>query len=267
MNYEAKALTIAGSDSGGGAGIQADLKTFQAFNIFGMSVITSVTAQNTIGIRSIYDIEIKVVEDQIDMIIEDIGVDAVKVGMLSNSEIIEAVSERIKRYKLKKIIVDPVMVSKSGVSLLKSKAEKTLIEKLLPLALLVTPNMYEAQRISSLEINDLETAKVAAKNIHEKGIKNVLIKGGHLPGKSAVDVFYDGKNYRYFRAKKMEIKNTHGTGCTYSAAIASSIAKGLDLFDAIYIAKNYITRAIKESPVNIGRGTGPLYHNIKPIRI
>ncbi len=267
MNYMAKALTIAGSDSGGGAGIQADLKTFQAFNVFGMSVITSVTAQNTQDIRSIYDVDSKVVEDQIDMVVEDIGVDALKIGMLSNTSIIEVVIEKINKYGFKKIVIDPVMISKSGVSLLRKEAEDSLIKNLLPLALLVTPNLFEAEKISNCKITDLEDAKKAARAIYEKGINNVLIKGGHLPGKEAIDIFYDGKKYEYFKAEKINVKNTHGTGCTYSAAITASIAKGLDLYNSIYIAKDYITKAIKYSPTNIGRGTGPLYHNIKPIRI
>lgn len=265
IGYKAKALTIAGSDSGGGAGIQADLKTFQAFDVFGMSVITSVTAQNTQGIRSIQDVDPNVVGDQIDMIVEDIGMDAIKIGMLSNTSIIRVVIEKIKKYGFEKIVVDPVMISKSGVLLLKKEAEDFLIKNLLPLALLITPNLYEAEKISNFEIYNIETAKKAAEIIYKKGIKNVLIKGGHLPGNKAIDIFYNGVSYEYFKAEKLNTKNTHGTGCTYSAAITASIAKGLDLYNSIYIAKDYITRAIKNSPTNIGKGAGPLYHNIKPI--
>ncbi len=267
MNYKAKALTIAGSDSGGGAGIQADLKTFQAFNVFGMSVITSVTAQNTLGVRSIYDIDSRVVGDQIEMVVEDIGVDAIKIGMLSNTNIIETVVDKIKKYGLKKIVIDPVMVSKSGDLLLRQESEDSLIKNLFPLALLITPNLFEAEKISNFKIYDIETAKKAARIIYEKGNTNVLIKGGHLTGKEAVDIFYNGSRYEYFKAEKLDIKNTHGTGCTYSAAITASIAKGIDLYNSIYIAKDYITRAIRHSPTNIGKGAGPLYHNIKPLEI
>jgi len=256
-------LTIAGSDSGGGAGIQADLKTFQAFNVFGMSVITSVTSQNTQGIRSIYDIDPKIVGDQIDMVMEDIGVDAVKIGMLSNSNIIEVVCKRVKKYNIERLVIDPVMISKSGASLLKSEAEDTLLKNLLPIAFLVTPNLYEAEKICDFKINNDQDMKKAAKIIYEKGIKNVLIKGGHLSGKEAIDILFNGKEYSYYKSERIETKNTHGTGCTYSSAIAASLAKGMDLYDAVYIAKSYITKAIKESPTNIGKGSGPLYHNIK----
>ncbi|MGM0365052.1 MAG: bifunctional hydroxymethylpyrimidine kinase/phosphomethylpyrimidine kinase [Actinomycetota bacterium] len=264
MNYEAKALAIAGSDSGGGAGIQADLKTFQAFNVYGMTAITSVTAQNTVGLRSIFDLDPAIVADQIEMVVEDIGVDAVKVGMLSNARIIEEVIRCVKKYRLKKIVVDPVMVSKTGASLLKPEAQKSL-NGLLEIAFLATPNIYEAEKISGMEIKDLKGVEKAARLLSSMGIENTLIKGGHLKGDKVVDILYDGKGFHHFESPRIKTKNTHGTGCTYSSAIAASLAKGLNLREAVYIAKDYISRALKESPASLGQGNGPLYHNIKPI--
>jgi len=263
MNYKGKALTIAGSDSGGGAGIQADLKTFQAFNVFGVSVITSVTAQNTLGVRSIHDIPASIVADQIDMVMEDIGADSAKTGMLSNTEIIKIVACKVKKYKIERLVVDTVIISKTGTRLLKEDAQDTLINELLPLALVVTPNVLEAKIISGRKIKNLEDAKCAAAIIHKKGVKFVLIKGGHLPGKRAVDILFDGKRFRYYSSEKINTKNTHGTGCTYSAAICAALSKGLDVYRAIEVAKNYITQAIKKAPSNIGKGHGPLYHDIK----
>ncbi len=263
MNYEAKALTIAGSDSGGGAGIQADLKTFQAFSVYGMSAITSITAQNTTEVRSIFDIDPKVVKDQIEAVLEDIGADAVKIGMLSNAKIIKTVASCINKYNLKKVVLDPVMITKTGAHLLKQAAEKSLTG-ILPLAMLITPNLFEAEKISGMEITNIDGAKKAAQKIYNLGIKNILIKGGHLPGHKAIDILYDGKDFYYFESKKINTKNTHGTGCTYSSAIAALLAKGRDIIDAVQIAKNYIYKAIKEAPGNIGSGSGPLYHNTSP---
>lgn len=267
MNYEGKVLTLAGSDSGGGAGIQADLKTFQAFNVFGMSVITSVTSQNTLGVRSIHDIPSNVVGDQIDMIMEDIGIDAAKTGMVSNKEIIEIVVDRVKKYKIEKLVVDPVMVAKSGVRLLREDAEKALIEELLPAALLTTPNVFEAEIISGIKIRVIEDAQKSAKIIQSKGAKFVLLKGGHLSGEKAIDILFDGKKYTYYESERIDTKNTHGTGCTFSAAITAGLSKGINIHNAINIAKDYITRAIRNAPSNIGRGYGPLYHNVGPLEI
>ena len=267
MNYEGKALTIAGSDSGGGAGIQADLKTFQAFNVFGMSAVTSVTAQNTLEVRSIHDIPPNIVGDQIDMIMEDIGTDAAKTGMVSNKEIIEIIVDRVKKYKIEKLVVDPVMIAKSGARLLRKDAEKALIEKLLPAAFLVTPNVFEAEIISGINIKNIEDAKESAKLIQKMGIKNVLLKGGHLSGENAIDILFDGKDFTYYEAERINTENTHGTGCTFSAAITAGLAKGMTVNNAIKIAKDYITKAIKNAPTNIGKGHGPLYHNIKPLKI
>ncbi|MBC7321384.1 bifunctional hydroxymethylpyrimidine kinase/phosphomethylpyrimidine kinase [bacterium] len=265
MNYKGKALTIAGSDSSGGAGIQADLKTFQAFDVYGMSVITSVTAQNTLEVKAIYDIPEEMVALQIDSIFEDIGVDAVKTGMLSNEGIIEVVAERLTFYKVEKIVVDSVMVSKSKARLLKESAEKKFLELIIPLAFLITPNIPEAEVISGIEIEDIEDMKTSARKIKELGAKNVLIKGGHLKGDMSTDILFDGKEFYLFEEERIPSKNTHGTGCTFSSAITACLARGESLYDAIKKAKQYITLAIREAPSNIGRGFGPLYHNIRGI--
>lgn len=267
MSYQGKVLTIAGSDSGGGAGVQADLKTFQAFDVFGMSVITCVTAQNTLGVRSTHDVPAEIVADQIDAVMKDMGAEAVKTGMLSNAGIIGIVVDRIKKYRIAKLAVDPVMVAKSGVRLLKEDAQDTLTNELLPLAFVVTPNLQEAEVISGVRIKDVEGAKRAAKIIYKKGAKNVLIKGGHLPGEKAVDILFDGKDYKYYSSEKISTKNTHGTGCTHSAAIAASLSKGLNIYQAVEVAKDYITEAIKNAPSDIGGGYGPLYHNNAPMEI
>jgi hydroxymethylpyrimidine/phosphomethylpyrimidine kinase len=267
MIYEGKALTIAGSDSGGGAGIQADLKTFQSFNVFGMSAVTSVTSQNTTGVRSIHDIDPAVVRDQIDMIMEDIGADAAKTGMVSNRGIIEAVSDRVKAHGIENLVVDPVMVAKGGARLLKEDAEAALIETLLPLATIVTPNVVEAEIISGTRIRDLDDARRAASIIRKKGARFVLVKGGHLPGESAVDLLFDGSEFITYESERVESENTHGTGCTVSAAIAAGLAKGWDVHGAIRVAKDFITRAIRNAPGGIGKGHGPLYHRIKPLDV
>jgi hydroxymethylpyrimidine/phosphomethylpyrimidine kinase len=267
MNYEGKALTIAGSDSGGGAGIQADLKTFHSFNVFGISVLTSVTAQNTLGVHAIYDVPTNIVGDQIDAVIEDIGVDAVKTGMVSNKEIIETIVDRVKKYGIEQLVVDPVMVAKSGDRLLRKDAETSLVENLLPVALLVTPNVFEAEIISGIKIENIKDAERAAKIIHEKGPGFVLLKGGHLHEGKAIDILFDGKIYDYYEAEKIDTVNTHGTGCTFSAAITAGLSKGMDIHNAIEAAKDYVTRAIRDAPDNIGKGNGPLYHKIEPLKV
>lgn len=263
MNYEGKALTIAGSDSVGGAGIQADLKTFAAFSVYGMSAITSVTAQNTVGVRAIYDIPPEIVKKQIEAVMEDVSVNVFKTGMLSNSSIIETVADTIEKYHLEKLVTDPVMVAKSGSPLLEDEAKATLIKKLLPLVYIVTPNIFEAEIISGINITSMKDAEEAAALIYQKGPKNVLVKG--IFTKKAVDILFDGSEYHYYESERIDTKNTHGTGCTLSAAITAGLAKGLDVQRAIEIAKDYINRAISEAPPGIGKGHGPLYHNLKPI--
>ncbi|HZX11680.1 MAG TPA: bifunctional hydroxymethylpyrimidine kinase/phosphomethylpyrimidine kinase, partial [Acidobacteriota bacterium] len=218
MNYEGKALTIAGSDSGGGAGIQADLKTFHSFNVFGMSVLTSITAQNTLGVRAVHDLPAEIIGKQIDAVMEDMGVNSVKTGMVSSKKIIEIIADRIKKYRIKQLVVDPVMMAKSGDRLLQKNAELSLVNNLLPVAFIVTPNVYEAELISGLQIENMENAKKAAKVIHGKGPEFVLLKGGHLHNKEeSVDILFDGKTFSYFKSGRIETRNTHGTGCTFSA--------------------------------------------------
>ncbi len=255
-----RALTIAGSDSGGGAGIQADLKTFTAFKVFGMSVLTSITAQNTQSVSGIYDLPPDFVKLQFDAVVSDIGVDAAKTGMLSNEAIILALADKIKQYGIKKLVIDPVMRAKSGSALLKREAEKALIEKLLPLAFIVTPNLQEAQVLSGIGISSLENVKEAAKRIKSIGCEYVLIKGGHINWlEDSIDILYDGKDFYEFTSPRIETKNTHGTGCTYSAAICAGLANGLNAIEAISDAKDYVTEAIKRS-FNLGKGHGPLNH-------
>lgn len=253
-----KVLTIAGSDSSGGAGIQADLKTFSAHGVFGMSVITAVTAQNTQGVFAVQDIDPEVILKQIEAVYDDIQVDGVKIGMVSQIPTIEVIAEQLKRYSAKNIVVDPVMVSKSGYHLLNPDAEKILIEKLLPLADLVTPNLPEAEVITQRSIRTLEEMEEAAQMIVEMGAKNVLLKGGHLED-SSTDILFDGKEFTYFSASRIQTKNTHGTGCTLSSAIASNLARGLEMVQAVKEAKAYITTAIQHS-LAIGKGVGPTHH-------
>ena len=253
-----RVLTIAGSDSGGGAGIQADLKTFSARKVYGMSVLTSITAQNTLGVQGVYDLPAEFVAMQIDSVLSDIGADAVKIGMLSNSEIIDAVAYKLKEYNVGKIILDPVMVAKGGDPLLQEEAVEALTKQLIPLALLVTPNISEAKVLAGMEILSYHDMVKAGKRICGMGAQNVLIKGGHLEGE-AVDVLTGAAGERRYSAPRIVTKNTHGTGCTLSSAIAAEIAKGHPLPEAVQIAKEYITRAIKHS-LEIGTGHGPLNH-------
>ncbi len=253
-----KALTIAGSDSSGGAGIQADLKAFSANGVFGMSVITAVTAQNTQGVLAVEDISAGIVGKQIEAIYEDIEVDALKIGMVSRTETIEAISGHLLRYQAKNIVVDPVMVSKSGFHLLQPEAVAALVAKLLPLADLVTPNLPEAEIIAGMPIATVSDMKAAAARIRELGPKRVLLKGGHLKDE-ATDILFDGSDYHYFRAGRIPTKNTHGTGCTLSAAIAANLAKGRPMVEAVREAKAYLTIAIAHA-LEIGKGVGPTHH-------
>lgn len=253
-----KALTIAGSDSSGGAGIQADLKTFAANGVYGMSVITAVTAQNTQGVLAVEDISIGVVQKQLEAVFEDIGVDAVKIGMVSNSDTINTICNHLQKYSTVNIVVDPVMVSKSGYHLLQPEAIGVLIEKLLPLATIVTPNIPEAELIAGMKIKDFKDMETAAALIRKLGPKNVLLKGGHLPDQ-ATDILFDGEQYQYFKGERIPTRHTHGTGCTLSAAIAANLAKGLKIPSAIKEAKDYLTTAIAHS-LAIGKGVGPTNH-------
>jgi hydroxymethylpyrimidine/phosphomethylpyrimidine kinase len=259
-----KVLTIAGSDSGGGAGIQADLKTFAARGVYGMSVITALTAQNTVGVQGVFEIDPDFVGEQIDSVMRDIGADVWKTGMLSNSDIIEIVADRALLYNMKYLVLDPVMVAKSGDLLLRKEACDSLISELLPLSYIVTPNHYEAQVLTGLKIKTIKDAQAAAIKIHKMGAKNIIIKGGSLPKtKDSVDILYNGQNLIHLSTPRINTKNTHGTGCTFASAIAAEIAKGNDIKDAVHVAKAYLTAALDEADkLNIGHGHGPPNHSL-----
>ena len=248
-------LTIAGSDSGGGAGIQTDLKTITVLGGYGMSVITALTAQNTLGVQAVFELPVEFIEKQIDSVIMDIGADAVKTGMLSNSEIVNLVASKIKKYRLKLLVVDPVMVAKSGDYLLKRDAQNALVKELIPLAFIITPNLPEASVLAGFPVINMKTMKEAAHRIHDLGAKNVLIKGGHLEGDS-MDLLYDGKAFYEYSSPRIATKNTHGTGCTFASAIATELAKGNNLRKSIKKAKDFIDKAIKFS-IPFGKGYGP----------
>lgn len=251
------ALTIAGSDSSGGAGIQADLKTFITNGVYGMSAVTSITSQNTMGVSGIFDIPSDVVASQLDAVFSDIFPDAVKIGMVSDAEIIKTIAEKLREYGAKNIVLDPVMVSTSGSLLLKESAVKTLTNGLFPLADLITPNIFEARILSGNAIETLDDMKKSAKELAEKYNTAILLKGGHLTG-TAADVLYNG-GFSVYETERVENPNTHGTGCTLSSAIAANLAKGYDLDTAIKNAKKYLTGAIKAN-LNLGQGRGPLNH-------
>ncbi|KGM94550.1 phosphomethylpyrimidine kinase [Clostridium novyi A str. 4552] len=252
-----KVLTIAGSDSCGGAGIQADLKTMSALGVYGMSIISAVTAQNTKGVVAVQEINKEIVEAQIRAIFDDIKVDAVKIGMVSNSQIIKTIRELLIEYKVKNIVLDPVMISKSGYYLLKPEAIDELKE-LIKISDIVTPNIPEAEELTGMKITCEEEMKKAALRIKEYGVKNVLVKGGHRCNDST-DILYYDKKFMALEGKRIETKNTHGTGCTLSSAIASYIAKGYSIEESVKFSKEYITLAIKNS-FSIGHGVGPVGH-------
>ncbi len=253
-----KALTIAGSDSGGGAGIQADLKTFSAYRVFGLSVITAVTAQNSVGVQGVENLAPAFVARQLRSVLEDFGVDAAKCGMLSVAPIIEAVAGVLAEHPIDKLVVDPVMVAKSGDSLLQPDAVEALIRHILPLALVVTPNLPEAEVLSGMTVSNREDMEEAARRIGKLGARHVLVKGGHLKG-DAVDILWNGREVTAFQVPRVESSNTHGTGCTFSAAIAAGLAKGRPLGEAVREAKAYVTKAIREGSAR-GRGVGQLRH-------
>lgn len=257
-----KVLTIAGSDSCCGAGVQADLKTINALGAYGTCVITAVTAQNTLGISSVFKIPATFVGQQIDAVISDIGVDALKTGMLANEKVVEIVSDRVSRHKLKNLVVDPVIKSHYGERLLTTNGVKKLISDLIPLAYLVTPNIPEAEILAGRKIHNLPAIKDAAKCIHELGAENVLIKGGHITSKEnedysskmdVADILYDGKTFECFEEKRVKTEKVHGTGCIYSAAIATELANGNDLMNSITNAKKFITEILKR-PLTLGKG-------------
>ncbi len=256
-----KALTIAGSDNSGGAGIQADLKTFSAIGVYGMTAITSLTAQNTQGVYELFNPTGEFVYKQIKLIHEDIGIDAAKIGMLANRDILENVSKAIKDFKIEKLVLDPVLKSTSGKNLLSRDSIGVLIKEIIPFTLIITPNIQEAEILSGVKIKNWEDIENAAKIINNKGAKVVIIKGGHFStSKEVVDVvLWNGKFY-HLRYPKVETKNTHGTGCTYSAAITAYLAKGYNILKSIRLARVYLQGAIENS-LELGKGHGPLNHN------
>lgn len=254
----AKALTIAGSDSGGGAGIQADLKTFAALDVYGMSAITAVTAQNTCGVTAVQAIDADVVVAQIQAVVSDIGVDAAKTGMLFSVEIIAAVAETLRAAPLPYVVVDPVMVATSGARLLQPEAEASLCQILLPLATVVTPNLAEAAVLVGYPVDSLEAMQSAAADIVANGARAAVVKGGHSMDR-ATDIFYDGATMERLVGDVIETPHTHGTGCTLSAAIAAFLARGLPLLEAVRQAKHYLTGALRHA-ISIGQGSGPVGH-------
>ncbi|RAQ98179.1 bifunctional hydroxymethylpyrimidine kinase/phosphomethylpyrimidine kinase [Thermogemmatispora tikiterensis] len=252
-----RALTIAGSDSSAGAGIQADLKTFAALEVYGLSAITAITAQNTLGVRAAFELPPELVEAQIDAVLEDIGADAAKTGMLATAPIIEAVARSVARWKLR-LVVDPVMAAKSGDPLLRPEAVAALRGVLLPLAEVVTPNLPEAEMLTGRHIETLEEMREAARAIHDRGARHVVVKGGHRLD-APIDVYFDGTGFSELRAERIETRHTHGTGCTFSAAIAAFLAHGLSVAEAVAEAKRYVTEAIRHAP-GLGHGHGPTEH-------
>ena len=253
-----KVLCIGGSDSSGGAGIQADLKAVSACGCYGLSVITAVTAQNTQGVQFIHPVPQKFILAQLDSVLSDIGADAVKTGMLLTVGAVESVVKKVKEYRLEKLIVDPVMVAKGGHSLMQDRSRDVLIKKLLPLAFVLTPNIPEAEKLAQMKIRSIATMKKAAVIIQRLGAQNVLIKGGHLRGSKrsgALDILFDGDHYYEFSSPWIDTKNTHGTGCTYASALAAGIAKGENIVDAAWQAKIMVTAAI-ENALSLGKGYG-----------
>ncbi|MBE7021257.1 MAG: bifunctional hydroxymethylpyrimidine kinase/phosphomethylpyrimidine kinase [Ruminococcaceae bacterium] len=253
------ALTVAGSDCSGGAGIQADIKTMTMNGVYAMSVITALTAQNTTGVRAIQEVSPEFLVKQLDAVFEDIFPDAVKIGMVPSCDLIKVTAERLKYHKAKNIIVDPVMVATSGSRLMKKDAVKTLKDDLLPIAALVTPNIPEAEILSELSIENKEDMQKAAKLIGDEYNTAVLLKGGHRSG-DANDLLYEGGKYCWFEGRKINNPNTHGTGCTLSSAIASNLAKGFSLYESVQKAKEYISGALLKQ-LDLGQGSGPLMHS------
>lgn len=253
------ALTVAGSDCSGGAGIQADIKTMTMNGVYAMSAITALTAQNTTGVRDIQEVTPAFLKEQIDAVFEDIVPDAVKIGMVSSADLVRVIAERLNHFQARNIVVDPVMVATSGSALIKTDAVATLMEELLPLATLVTPNIPEAEILSGLSVSDKDDMMAAAKQIGESYGCAVLLKGGHRVN-DANDLLYANGTYRWFEGERIDNPNTHGTGCTLSSAIAANLAKGFDLATSVQSAKAYISGALA-AMLDLGHGAGPMQHN------
>ncbi len=255
------ALTIAGSDSGGGAGIQADLKSFHAFGVFGTSALTAVTVQNTRGVSGVHPIPVDVVRAQVRAVAEDLHPAACKSGMLATAELVRAVAESIREHRLAHYVLDPVMVASSGHRLLDEDAERTVADELVPLAALVTPNLDEAAILVGAPVEDLDGMRRAAAALVEMGARAALLKGGHLRSSELVDVLFDGRDWHEWRRPKLDTRNTHGTGCTLSAAVAAGLAHGRPLTTAVEDALGYVSRAMHAAP-GLGGGHGPLNHMV-----
>jgi hydroxymethylpyrimidine/phosphomethylpyrimidine kinase len=261
-----RVLTIAGSDSGGGAGIQADIKTISACGCFAMTAITAITVQNTLGVSAVYPIPEHIIEGQIDAVLSDIGVDAVKIGMLHSSEVIMLVKKLLKQYNIKNVVLDPVMVSTSGHKLIDDQAIKTLKKELLYETRVITPNIPEAEMLLGKKINTQQELPLFAKELSSNGKVSVLLKAGHFYEDELIDIFYNAETNQLLELKseRIETNNTHGTGCTLSSAVAAYLAHGLSLNDAVFRAKDYINSAIIEgAPYQIGKGHGPVHHFYK----
>lgn len=255
-----KALTIAGSDSGGGAGIQADLKTFQELSVYGMSALTAITAQNTLGVSGIFPLSAEAVAEQIDAVAGDLPPDAIKTGMLFDRKIIACVTEKAQQYGWEKLVVDPVMVAKGGSTLLKPEDIDTVKTHLLPVAYMLTPNIPEAEVLTGLSITSMDERKEAARMLASYGCRFVLLKGGHAnEAERSIDLLFDGSSFTEFVGKRVVTRHTHGTGCTFSAAITAGLARGKTTCEAVDIAKRFIQAAI-EHPLGIGAGHGPTNH-------
>ena len=260
MKPKSKILIIAGSDSSGGAGIQADIKTVTALGSYAMTAITAVTAQNTKGVKKIISIPTEIVKKQITMILDDIGTHAVKIGMLHNTDIIKSVYKTLKKYKSKNVVLDPVMIAKGGAKLISNSSIKHLKKLLLPLCTIVTPNIPEAEVLTGYSISSKEDMIKAAKKILSMGPKNVLLKGGHLKNKMIFDILATKKGIKIFKKRKIKTKNTHGTGCTLASAVATGLAQEMSLESAVERARQYVLGAIKNAP-GFGSGHGPLNHS------
>lgn len=260
-NYQIPTLTIAGSDSSGGAGIQADLKTFSAIGTYGMSVITAITAQSTQGVFLVEELSEEIIKKQIEVVFDDIRPKAIKIGMVSSPDIVKTIVNTLKEYNPEYLVVDPVMISKGGYSLLRPEAKINLIKYLIPMAYLVTPNTLEAEEIIGIKINNLDDMKEVGYKILELGPKYVLMKGGHLDG-DAIDVLIGKNIFEVYKQERLNRKNTHGTGCTLSSAITSHLALGHSIQESIKLSKEYITEAIRSS-FDIGKGIGPVHHFYK----
>ena len=258
-----RALTIAGSDSGGGAGIQADMKTFSAFGVYGMSVLTAITAQNTVGVQGVETLTPAFIRMQFASVVSDIGVDALKTGMLGTAAVVAAVAAMIADAGLTNLVVDPVMVAKSGDHLLAEDAVHALRTRLLPLALVITPNVPEAETLVGGPIETVDDMKAAARRLHTLGPRWVVVKGGHMGGETVTDLLYDGSAFQSLDTPRLATPHTHGTGCTFSAAMTACLAKGRSVPDAFAAAKRYTHAAIAAAP-GLGHGHGPLNHLVSP---